>query len=65
VLAQILKPADKKKFPYGTGAGGIGSNRPVTPPRTNTPAGGTSTPGTGLLGKASSPGANKPANTKK
>ena len=27
---QILKPADKKKFPYG---GGVGSNRPVTPPR--------------------------------
>lgn len=26
---QILKPADKKKFPYG----GVGSNRPVTPPR--------------------------------
>ena len=32
---QILKPADKKKFPYGTGSGGIGSNRPVTPPRGN------------------------------
>ncbi|CAB3401767.1 unnamed protein product [Caenorhabditis bovis] len=31
---QILKPADKKKFPYG---GGVGSNRPVTPPR-NAPA---------------------------
>lgn len=27
---QILKPADKKKFPYGT----TGANRPVTPPRT-------------------------------
>ena len=26
---QILKPADKKKFPYG----GIGSGRPITPPR--------------------------------
>ncbi len=65
VPVQILKPADKKKFPYGTGAGGIGSNRPVTPPRTNTPAGAASTPGAGLLGKASSPGANKPANNKK
>ncbi|EYC14290.1 hypothetical protein Y032_0041g453 [Ancylostoma ceylanicum] len=30
---QILKPAEKKKFPYG----GVGTNRPVTPPR-NTPA---------------------------
>uniref|UniRef100_A0A1I7WY60 Uncharacterized protein n=1 Tax=Heterorhabditis bacteriophora TaxID=37862 RepID=A0A1I7WY60_HETBA len=30
---QILKPADKKKFPYGS----VGANRPVTPPR-NTPA---------------------------
>ncbi|KAF8367417.1 hypothetical protein PRIPAC_85246 [Pristionchus pacificus] len=27
---QILKPADKKKFPYGT----TGANRPITPPRT-------------------------------
>jgi len=26
---QILKPADKKKFPYG----GLNSGRPVTPPR--------------------------------
>lgn len=26
---QILKPADKKKFPYG----GLTSGRPVTPPR--------------------------------
>ena len=26
---QILKPADKKKFPYG----GLNAGRPVTPPR--------------------------------
>ena len=26
---QILKPADKKKFPYG----GLNSGRPITPPR--------------------------------
>ncbi len=26
---QILKPADKKKFPYG----GLSAGRPVTPPR--------------------------------
>jgi len=36
---QILKPADKKKFPYG----GFGAGRPVTPPRNaaagNTPKG--------------------------
>ncbi|VBB26862.1 unnamed protein product [Acanthocheilonema viteae] len=30
---QILKPADKKKFPYS----GVGSGRPVTPPRTPAP----------------------------
>lgn len=30
-LKQILKPADKKLF-YG-GSGGMGSGRPVTPPR--------------------------------
>jgi len=36
---QILKPADKKKFPYG----GVGS-RPVTPPR-NTPAPGKNSKG--------------------
>ncbi|CAD6187783.1 unnamed protein product [Caenorhabditis auriculariae] len=30
---QILKPADKKKFPYGS----VGSNRPVTPPRSGAP----------------------------
>ncbi|XP_053194899.1 protein phosphatase 1, catalytic subunit, alpha isozyme a [Scomber japonicus] len=29
---QILKPADKKLYPYG-GGGGMGSGRPVTPPR--------------------------------
>ena len=44
--SQILKPADKKKFPYGTGGGGIGSNRPVTPPRNNAAGAG------GLMGKA-------------
>jgi len=26
---QILKPADKKKFPYGS----LNASRPVTPPR--------------------------------
>lgn len=31
-LSQILKPADKKLYPYGGGAG-LGSGRPVTPPR--------------------------------
>lgn len=31
-LSQILKPADKKLYPYG-GGGGMGSGRPVTPPR--------------------------------
>lgn len=31
-LLQILKPADKKLYPYG-GGGGMGSGRPVTPPR--------------------------------
>lgn len=30
-IQQILKPADKKLF-YGSG-GGMGSGRPVTPPR--------------------------------
>ncbi|VDM91780.1 unnamed protein product [Litomosoides sigmodontis] len=30
---QILKPADKKKFPYSS----VGSGRPVTPPRTPVP----------------------------
>jgi serine/threonine-protein phosphatase PP1 catalytic subunit len=29
---QILKPADKKKFPYG----GLNSGRPITPPRGGT-----------------------------
>ena len=29
---QILKPADKKKFPYG----GLNAGRPVTPPRAAT-----------------------------
>lgn len=29
---QILKPADKKLYSYG-GGGGMGSGRPVTPPR--------------------------------
>ena len=29
---QILKPADKKKFPYG----GLNAGRPVTPPRNST-----------------------------
>jgi len=29
---QILKPADKKKFPYG----GLSAGRPVTPPRNST-----------------------------
>lgn len=28
---QILKPSDKKKFPYS----GAGHNRPITPPRGN------------------------------
>lgn len=28
-VLQILKPADKKKFPYG----GLNAGRPVTPPR--------------------------------
>lgn len=28
-LKQILKPADKKKFPYG----GVQGSRPVTPPK--------------------------------
>lgn len=28
-LLQILKPADKKKFPYG----GLSTGRPQTPPR--------------------------------
>lgn len=51
---QILKPADKKKFPYGGGAGGIGSNRPVTPPRSQAPGTTASgnTKGAGLLAKA-------------
>lgn len=29
---QILKPADKKLYPYGSG-GLVGSGRPITPPR--------------------------------
>jgi len=32
---QILKPSDKKKITYG----GVGSNRPVTPPRNNSAQG--------------------------
>ncbi|CAB1442106.1 unnamed protein product [Pleuronectes platessa] len=34
---QILKPADKKLYPYG-GGGGMGSGRPVTPPRNSAKA---------------------------
>lgn len=34
---QILKPADKKLYPYGAG-GGMGSGRPVTPPRNSAKA---------------------------
>uniref|UniRef100_A0AAV2KDQ4 Serine/threonine-protein phosphatase n=1 Tax=Knipowitschia caucasica TaxID=637954 RepID=A0AAV2KDQ4_KNICA len=34
---QILKPADKKLYPYG-GGGGLGSGRPVTPPRNSAKA---------------------------
>lgn len=34
-LLQILKPADKKLYPYG---GGMGSGRPVTPPRNSAKA---------------------------
>uniref|UniRef100_A0AAQ4R1L6 Serine/threonine-protein phosphatase n=1 Tax=Gasterosteus aculeatus aculeatus TaxID=481459 RepID=A0AAQ4R1L6_GASAC len=34
---QILKPADKKLYPY-SGAGGMGSGRPVTPPRNSAKA---------------------------
>ena len=34
VCVQILKPADKKKFPYG----GLNQGRPVTPPRGNAKA---------------------------
>ncbi|TWW70343.1 Serine/threonine-protein phosphatase PP1-beta [Takifugu flavidus] len=33
---QILKPADKKLYPYG--GGGMGSGRPVTPPRNSAKA---------------------------
>lgn len=36
-LSQILKPADKKLYPYG-GGGGMGSGRPVTPPRNSAKA---------------------------
>lgn len=39
---QILKPADKKKFPYG----GFGAGRPVTPPR-NAPGAGSTPKGKG------------------
>lgn len=34
---QILKPADKKLYAYG-GGGGLGSGRPVTPPRNSAKA---------------------------
>jgi len=37
-----LKPADKKKFPYG----GFGAGRPVTPPR-NAPGAGNTPKGKG------------------
>lgn len=33
-IFQILKPADKKKFPYSS----VGASRPVTPPRSGAPA---------------------------
>ncbi len=59
---QILKPADKKKFPYGTGAGGIGSNRPVTPPRAGATAGNNgagAAAGAGALNKANPVGKGK------
>lgn len=36
-FSQILKPADKKLYPYG-GGGGMGSGRPVTPPRNSAKA---------------------------
>ncbi|XP_027001291.1 protein phosphatase 1, catalytic subunit, alpha isozyme a isoform X1 [Tachysurus fulvidraco] len=36
---QILKPADKKLFSYGGGGGGVGSGRPVTPPRNSAKGG--------------------------
>ncbi|CDQ85232.1 unnamed protein product [Oncorhynchus mykiss] len=35
---QILKPADKKLYSYG-GGGGMGSGRPVTPPRNSAKGG--------------------------
>lgn len=37
-LVQILKPADKKLYSYG-GGGGMGSGRPVTPPRNSAKGG--------------------------
>lgn len=38
-VLQILKPADKKLYPYGGGGGGVGLGRPVTPPRNAAKAG--------------------------